>query len=174
MNLTREKRLSLGILIAVLIVNAVALWPELTIGRISRNDNVSHFTLLEGMVQAFEHGENPLDFWSPESSFGFSVFRTYQPLPHLIVALVYFALGKTVSLMTIFVWIRYLSAVLLPLSFYAGTRLMGLPHITAAAAALLSPLIAADDLGRLGVDYRSWLFIGVFPQTVAANLLPVT
>jgi hypothetical protein len=144
----------------------------LTVGRVSRNDNVSHFTLLEGMVQAAEQGENPLDFWSPETAFGFSIFRSYQPLAHGIVTLVYFALGKTVSLMTVFLCVRYLAIVLLPLSFFAMARLVGLPPLTAAAAALLSPLIAAVE--QVGLEYNSWLGFGLFPQMVATNLLLVS
>ncbi len=78
------------------------------------------------MVQAVERGENPLDCWSGEWSLGYPVLRTYQPLAHALVALVYFALGKSVGLMTVFVWVRFLSVVLLPLSFFLAARLMGL------------------------------------------------
>jgi hypothetical protein len=169
-----EKRLVLGLLLAVMLVQAVVVWPELTVGRITKNDNVSHFTLLEGMVQAVEQGENPLDFWSPEVAFGFAIFRGYQPLAHGIVVLIYFALGKTVSLMTVFVCVRFLAMVLLPLSFFAMARLIGLSPLTAAATALLSPLIAAVGQGGLGVEYRSWLTFGVFSQLVATNLLLVS
>ena len=174
MNPIQEKRLVLGLLLAVMLVQAVAIWPELTVGRITKNDNVSHFTLLEGMVQAVEQGENPLDFWSPEVAFGFAIFRGYQPLAHGIVVLIYFALGKTVSLMTVFVCVRFLAMVLLPLSFFAMARLLGLSPLTAAATALLSPLIAAVGQGGLGVEYRSWLTFGVFSQLVATNLLLVS
>ena len=167
-----EKRLALGILLALILVNAIALWPELTVGRVTRNDNVSHFTLLEGMVQAAGQGGNPLDFWSPETAFGFSIFRTYQPLAHGMVALAYFALGKTVSLMTLFVWARYLAILAIPLSFFAMARLIGLSWLTAGAAALLAPLITAVE--QIGVDYRAWLGYGLFPQMVAANLLLVS
>lgn len=174
MDPTQEKRLALCVLLAVMLVNAVVVWPELTVGRVGKNDNVSHFTLLEGMVQAAEQGENPLDFWSPEIAFGFSIFRGYQPLADGLVALVYFALGKTVSLIALFVWARYLAILLVPLSFFAMVRLIGLPPLTAAAAALLSPLIAAVGQGALGLEYRSWLTFGVFPQLVATNLLLVS
>src|ERR1035441_10798095 len=94
-------------------MSAAGLWPELSISRVDLNDNVFHFTLVERMVQAVEHGENPLDCWSPEWSLGYPVLRTYQPLAHTLVVLVYFALGKSVGLMTVFVWIRFLAVVLL-------------------------------------------------------------
>jgi hypothetical protein len=48
--------------------------------------------------------------------------------------LVYFMLGKTVSLVTVFGWMRYLWVVLLPAGFFAAARLLELPPLTAAAS----------------------------------------
>ena len=131
---SREEWSARVLLLAVLIVNAAGLWPELSVSRVDLNDNVSHFAMVERIVQAVERGENPLDCWSPEWSFGFPMVRVYQTLPHGIAALAYFALGKTVPLMTVFVWLRFLSVVLLPLSFFAAARLLELGPKTAAAA----------------------------------------
>src|ERR1700730_12214923 len=114
----RENLLALVLLLTVLVVNAAGLWPELSISRVDLNDNIFHFTLVERMVQAVERGENPLDCWSPEWSLGYPVLRTYQPLSHALVALTYFALGKSVALMTVFVYVRFLTVALLPLSFF--------------------------------------------------------
>jgi hypothetical protein len=171
MKLTREDSLALLLLLAVLLVNAVGLWPELSISRVDLNDNVYHFTLIERIVQAIDRGENPLDCWSPEWTMGYPVLRIYQPLAHLLVVLVYFALGKTVALMTVFVWVRFLSQVLLPLSFFAAARLMGLPRLTAAAAAMLAPLVSTNFL--YGIEYGSytWAGSGLFPQAVASHFL---
>ena len=121
---TGERRFAWALLCVVLVVNAIALSAELRVGRITGNDNVSHLALVKGMARAVENGENPLDFWSPEVSFGSAPIRTYQPLAHALVVLVYFALGKTVSLLTVFVWIRYLSIVLLPGAFFAAALLL--------------------------------------------------
>src|ERR1039457_5717685 len=154
MKLSRENLLALVLLLTVLGMSAAGLWPELSISRVDLNDNVFHFTLVERMVQAVEHGVNPLDCWSPEWSLGSPVLRTYQPLAHTLVALVYFALGKSAALMTVFVWIRFLAVVLLPLSFFVSARLMGLAPLTAAAAAMLAPLISTNFL--YGVEYGSY------------------
>ncbi len=174
MKLTRQDLFALSLLCAVLALNAVALWPELSISRVDLNDNVFHFTLIERMVQAVERGEPPLDNWSPEWSLGYPVLRTYQPLAHGLVVLLYFAAAKSISLMTVFVWVRFLSVVLLPLSFFIWVRLMGLPSLTAAAAALLAPLISTNFL--YGVEYGSftWAGSGLFPQAVATHLLLIT
>ncbi len=171
---SREKLLALAILLAVLIVNAAGLWPEISISRIDLNDNVFHFTLVERMVQAIQNGENPLDCWSPEWTLGYPVLRTYQPLAHLLVALAYLALRKSAGLMTVFVWARFLSVALLPLSFFAAARLLGLPPLTAAAASILSPLISTNFL--YGVEYGSftWAGSGLFPQAIGTHFLLIT
>src|SRR5271156_4255981 len=141
MKLRREQLLPLSLLLLALTFNAVGLLPELTITRVDLNDNVLHFPLIEGMVDTISHGRNPVDWWAPEWSLGYPVLRTYQPLAHALVALVYFALFKSVSLMTVFVAVRYLSVALLPLTYFVTARLLSFSSLTAAAAALLAPLI---------------------------------
>jgi uncharacterized membrane protein len=171
---TRESLLAVTLLAAVLAVNAAGLWPELSVSRVDLNDNVFHFTLIERMVQAVERGESPLDGWSPEWSLGYPVLRTYQPLAHILVTSVYLALHKSVDLMTVFVWVRFLAVLLLPLSFFACVRLMGLPPLTAAAAAVLAPLVSTNFL--YGMEYGSfvWAGSGLFPQALASHLLLLT
>ena len=68
----------------MLLVNAAGHWPEPSISRVDLNDNVLHFTLVERIVQAVEHGENPLDCWSSEWSLGYPALRTCQPLRILL------------------------------------------------------------------------------------------
>jgi uncharacterized membrane protein len=168
---TRERLYAVVLLCLVVTVHSLALLPELSIARVDLNDNVFHYTLVERVVEAVQHGENPLDCWSPEWSFGFPVLRIYQPLAHLIVAGAWFALGKSVSLMTVFIWVRFLSLALLPVSFYAAARLLGLSRLTAAAAAMLAPLISTEFL--FGIEYGSytWAGTGLFPQAVSTHFL---
>jgi len=171
MKANREKLTALGILLAVLALNGWALRAELHTGGVDLNDNVAHFRLAADMAGVLARGGNPLDFWSPEWSLGFPQVRVYQPLAHLLVVLAYFALAKSVSLMTVFVWIRYLSVVLLPLSFFAMARWWQLPPLTAAAAACLAPLISTPQL--YGLEYESyvWAGFGLYPQAVATHCL---
>ncbi len=166
---SREELVSFTLLLAILVVNLLALSPELLISRVDLNDNVFHFTLVDSMVRAIERGSSGLDSWSPEWSFGYPVLRTYQPLAHGLVALVYFCLGKTVTLMTVFVWVRYLSVALLPLTFFVTARLMRFSPLEAAAAALLSPLISTNFL--YGIEYGSYLWAGsgLFTQAIATH-----
>jgi hypothetical protein len=171
MRWNRETTLSTCLLLLVLAANAAALWPELTIGRVNLNDSVLHYPLIERVVQAVQHGENPLDCWSAEWALGFPVLRVYQPLAHLLVAGSWFALGKTVPLLTLFTVERFLCLMLLPLSFFAAARLIGLPRLTASAAAVLAPLVSTNAL--YGVEYGSftWAGSGLFPQAVATHFL---
>jgi hypothetical protein len=166
-----ERKLALFFLACVLVANATALSAELSVGAVTGTDNISHWALLQSMVKAVETGGNPLDFWSPEGSFGETPMRTYQPLAHALVALVYFALGKAVPLMTVFLWVRYLSVVLLPLGFYAAASMLELPPFTAVASAALAPLISTNAL--YGLDYSSYVASGrgLFPQSVATILM---
>ncbi|HTP32683.1 MAG TPA: hypothetical protein VMJ75_10945 [Candidatus Acidoferrales bacterium] len=166
-----ETRVSLAILFAVVLAQAIILAPELTTASYRNSDNVSHYALIHGMVDAVEHGDNPLDFWSAETSLGVPLARLYQPLSHLLVAGTYFLLGKTVSLWTVFTWAKYLSMVLLPVPFFFAAIWLDLPPLTAAAAALLMPLIAGPGPGQLGMDLRSWIGFGLFPQAVGAGFL---
>ena len=167
----RESTFAVAVLCLVLAVNGAAMWPELSISRVDLNDNVFHFTLTERVVQAVERGQNPLEQWSPEWSLGYPVLRTYQPLAHILVAAVYFALGKAISLGTVFVWMRFLSVVLLPLSFFYAARRLTLSPLAAAAAAMLAPLVSTNFL--YGMEYGSftWAGSGLFPQAIATHPL---
>ncbi|MBI2821499.1 MAG: hypothetical protein HYX74_04690 [Acidobacteria bacterium] len=159
------------VVLAVVGLNAAGLAPELSIGRANLNDSVFHYAMIDRVVQAIQRGENPLDFWVSEWALGYPVPRTYQPLGHLSLALLYLALGKTVSLITLFCWASYLLVVLLPLTVYASGRLLALRPSSAAAAALLAPLVATN--GLYGIEYGSYLWrgSGLYTQSLAVHLL---
>lgn len=155
----------------VVLVNAAALLSELSISRFDLNDSVFHYTMADRMVQAFERGENPIDCWVSEWTLGYPVSRTYQPLGHLLLAALYVLLGKTVTLMTLFVWVRYLAVALFPLTVYFAGRQFSLSPTAAAGAALISPLISTN--GLFGLEYGSyvWRGSGLFTQAIAVHFL---
>ncbi|HJZ99571.1 MAG TPA: hypothetical protein VKE70_23835 [Candidatus Solibacter sp.] len=169
MLLDTGKRFSLILVCALIALNAFVLWPELSINHVDLNDNVSHVTFIEDMAHAVDTGANPFDFWMPECVMGFPVFRTYQPLGHAMVVAAYFITGKSIPLIVLFSWARFLSMVLLPLAFFVFARLIELPWLECAAVALISPLIAAADRGLFGLEYRSytWYGYGMFPQSLS-------
>ncbi|HLK62042.1 MAG TPA: hypothetical protein VKU19_01285 [Bryobacteraceae bacterium] len=166
-----ERRVAWFVLAAILLLNGLMLSPELVISRVDLNDNVFHFTLIERMADALSHGENPLDCWSGEWSLGYPVLRTYQPLAHLMVLGGWLASGKSVSLMTVFVWARFLSLVLLPFSFFMAARFLGLRPIACAAAAVLTPMVSTNFLYGLEYGSFTWAGSGLFPQSVAVHFL---
>jgi hypothetical protein len=156
-------------LLLICAVNAACLWPELT-PTPDLNDNVLHVTLINGIANALEHGQNPFDFWSPEIGLGQPIVKLYQPGAHAIVVALYVGLFKLVPLMTVFMWVRFLSLALIPLTFYATANLLDLPRPAQLAAAMLAPLVSGDSFG---IDYGSyvWAGIGLFPQAVATHFL---
>jgi uncharacterized membrane protein len=167
----RRANLPFLLVAVVIVLNAWALAAELSNGRFDLNDSIFHYTMADRMVQAVERGENPLDSWVSEWTFGYPVSRTYQPLGHLIVAAVHLISAKTISVFTVFVWFRYLLIVLLPLTVYVSGRWLQLDSRTAAAAAMLSPLISTN--GLFGIEYGSYLWRGngLFTQAVAMHLM---
>src|SRR5215469_740707 len=170
MDVLREKRNAFLALAAILLVHAFALRGEFSASRLDHNDSLDHFTFVQGMVRAMEHGGNPLD-WPMDGPFGFPIVRDYQPLSHLLVALIYFALVKTVPLITVFAAVRYLAMVLLPLTFYAAARWLEMPRGARLAAAALAPLIATNGLYGIEYESYSWLGYGLFAQAIAVHLL---
>ena len=121
MRMSREPLIATLLLAVTMIFTGYYLLPELTIGRYDLNDNVAHVTIVERMATTLSAGGSPMDFWVPEFTFGYPVARTYQLMPYGLVVGLYFLMGKTVSLLTVFLWVKYLAIVLLPVSFsYAG------------------------------------------------------
>jgi hypothetical protein len=158
-------------LLVVVGINALALSGELGAGRFAPNDSVLHYTLTDSVVQSIERGQSPLDFWASEWSLGYAVPRTYQMLGHVAIAFLYFMLGKSVSILTLFTWVRFLAIALLPVSVYVSARRLMLSATAGLAAAALSPLISTNNL--YGLEYGSFLWRGngLFTQAIAMHLL---
>ncbi len=152
--------------IAVLL-NAIVLWPEVRIERAPLNDLTFHRAAAERCGQAIHRGEPFMDPWVSEWSLGFPLWRTYQPLPHLVAA-GWMTLGGSFALL------HYLLMVLVPVSTYIGARLFGLSSIASGIAALL--IFAPAESGqfsRYGLSYGAsvWRGSGLFPQLFAFLLL---
>src|SRR5205814_9336556 len=70
----------------IVAANAYSLGHELAGGRFELNDSVFHYTLADRTVQAIKTGENPMDYWVSEWTFGYSVPRTYPMHSHVALA----------------------------------------------------------------------------------------
>ncbi len=170
MKASGERWAARAIVTLVVIGNAVALAPELELGRVDLNDAVFHFTILDRLVQRIAAFAPALEFWMPEWSFGYPVLRGYQPLGHWLAASLHFATFRQFPLDALFAFLRWALLALFPLSAYVACRWLPMPRMTAAAVALLAPLAASPNL--YGLEYGSyvWRGNGLYTQLVAMHL----
>jgi 6-pyruvoyl-tetrahydropterin synthase related domain len=152
----------------------VLLFPELRIARLPVNDGVFHLAASERLADAFARREPFLDPWVSEWSLGYPVWRSYQPLPHVVGALALRLAEGHVSHAASFAALQYLLLVLLPASIYGGARLMGAPPIAAGLASILSLAPSAEGgLDRWGLGYGAtvWRGSGLYTQLFALHCL---
>jgi hypothetical protein len=105
---------------------------------------------------------------------GISAVALYQPLPHLLAAALIGILHRWVSPPSAFAGLYYVLLVLLPLSVYVGTRLLGFNPIAAGLASIL--ILAPSEFGdfsRYGLSYNAyvWRGSGLFTELVALEVM---
>ena len=146
------------------------LFHETRIGQVDLNDSVFHLALAERAVAA----DNPLDFWVPEWTFGYAVLRTYQPLGTLFLAGLYLLLGKSVPMVVLFAWVKFMLLVAFPITVFFSARMLGLTDGAAAAAAAIAPWVSTN--GLYGIEYGSYLWrgSGLYSQLLASHLFLLT
>src|SRR5688572_2452293 len=170
----RSEAPGLFFLAAALLWNSLLLAPELRLGTIPLNDLVFHRAAAARLGEAFLRAEPFLDPWVSEWSLGYPVWRSYQPLPHLLAAFILRLSAPLASTDAAFAALYYALLTLLPLSVYSGARLLGLRPAAAGLAACLVLLPAADgELGRYGLGYgaTTWRGSGLYTQLFALHLL---
>lgn len=172
-----DRTLPALLVVAACLFNAFAYLTELRDAAPDVNDDVFHFGLITRMNAAWDAGGNPLDTWIADWGQGFPVLRYYQHMPHFLVVLAYRALGGTIPLHAVFDGMTWLLLMLMPLTFYAGSRRLGAAPMTAACVALCVPLLAVDATQRhfLGFQAQSFLWSGggMFTQLAAIVLFPL-
>jgi hypothetical protein len=154
------------VLVAVAVLaNALALAPEIDIGRVDLHDGVFHFTIIDRLARA-----PALEPWMPEWGFGYPVLRLYQPLAHWLAVAAHHATFHAFPLDALFSFLRWLLLAIFPLTAYAACRLIPMRAMTAAAVAILSPLVASPNL--FGLEYGSyvWRGNGLYTQLVAMHV----
>lgn len=154
--------------------NAKALLPELSLPVPSLNDDAVHYLFVQRASEAFTHGENLVDHWTPELELGFPQFFYYQHLPHLTVVLLHRLLLKRVELFTVFNLVRYLLLLGFPLTVYWSMRRLGFSVVAGAAAAAAATLLSSNH--RYGFEYDSyiWRGYGMYTQLWAMHLSFIT
>jgi hypothetical protein len=141
----------------------------------SGNDSEIHRNMLQWAVHRIENGHLPFDGWFPDFGMGFPQFHQYQSLPQIVSApfASLFGIDRT------YFWTLYLLLALWPICIYAAMRLFGFSRWTAAAAALVSPLVAAagaSGLTNYGYEFGSyiWRGHGLWAQLWGMWLLPLS
>lgn len=170
-SLDRWKAAALGMLVlAPILFNAIALFPEISLPAPSLNDDAVHYLLIQRASEALARGENVFDHWVPELELGFPVFFYYQHLPHLTIVALHRLLFQKVDLLTLFNIVRYLLLVGFPLTVYASMRRMGFSYVAAAAGAAGASLLSSNH--RYGFEYDSyvWRGLGMYTQLWAMHL----
>lgn len=117
------------------------------------NDASIHESMVGWAADRIRDGHLPFDGWYPHLALGASRFHHYQSLPHIVTGLASIPFGPST-----FRWSLYLLLASWPISVYLGGRLMGLGRWTAAAAAVMSPLLVSAP--GLGYEWGSYLWRG--------------
>jgi hypothetical protein len=172
-NRTRELP-GLALLACAVLFGLILLAPELRIGRHPLNDNVLHLAAAERLGASLAAGEPFLDPWVSEWSLGYPVWRSYQPLPHLLAAAVLGISGAAGDHASAFAALHYLLLALLPASVYSGARMLGLTPVAAGLASILVLMPSSlGEYGRYGIGYgaTAWRGSGLFTQVVGLHFL---
>jgi hypothetical protein len=152
---------SLALVCLPVLFNLFCLYPEISISHWSLNDDVLHFAASHRMSQALTSGENPVDSWLGACCMGYPFWRYYQPVPHLVTAVAFRVTGPWLEPRSVFLLINYLLLSFFPLSLYALARSLGLGRLASGAAAALSVLPSgAEEFGRFGISYGSYVWRG--------------
>jgi hypothetical protein len=157
----RLRIVSIALVCLPILFNLFCLYPELSISRWSLNDDVLHFAAAHRMSQALTSGENPVDAWLGVCCMGYPFWRYYQPVPHLVTAVAFRLTAPWLKPRFVFPLINYLLLSFFPLSLYALARGLGLGRVASGAAAALSVLPSgAEEFGRFGISYGSYVWRG--------------
>ncbi len=133
------------------------------------NDSSVHEQMVRFAAARLSSGHLPQTSWFPYLGLGSPQFLHYQSLPATLTGLV----GTVVGPNRAFVWSIYLLVSLWPVSVYLGARAFRLNRCSAAAAAVLAPLVVS----AVGVGYETrayiWIGFGVWTQLWAMWTLPL-
>ncbi len=171
-----DRWIGLALLAVVTLFNVYYLAPERRIERVPLNDVVFHLAASERLQTSFARSEPFLDPWVSEWSLGYPVWRSYQPIPHVVAAVALTVFGRVSDPAAIFATLYYVLLVTFPLSVYAGARLFGLSSAAAGLASLLALGSSATDLlGSYGLGFGSitWRGSGLYTQLFALHLLVI-
>ena len=142
------------------------------------NDNAFHYALIDDAKnvwkEVFSGKLSPaylLDSWNERWAEGFSLSYYYSHLPEAVISLLSFIIP--ISTFKLFVVIRTILLILLPISFFLGTRILGFSPGFGLIFAFFSQAIFTDGLYGLDSPSFLWRGWGLFSQLLAVTILPI-
>ena len=142
------------------------------------NDNTFHYALIDDAKQVwkevFKGKLSPvylLDSWNERWAEGFSLSYYYSHLPEAAISLLSFIIP--ISTFKLFVIIRTILLILLPISFFLGARILGYSPGFGLIFAFFSQAIFTDGLYGLDSPSFLWRGWGLFSQLLAVAVLPI-
>lgn len=137
-------------------------------GFISGWDYASHYVYTVRLSEMFAMGN--FRFWLPDFSMGQALYCYYQPLPHILTAILYklfFFLQPLIVLKAI----TFILLLILPINIYIGLRWMGLTKLPCVISACLVVLIGSN-IG-FGLEITSVFKWGFYTQLWGFVLMPI-
>jgi len=153
---------------AVSIVIVVALIPMLSGGVPYGTDAASHITLIGTLTDRLQTGTG---WWEHAYNGGFPLGLYYQPLPHVLTALLAWALGGPEEATMAFNLMVIAALAAQPWAIFVGARRAGADASTAAAAACIAPMVISGF--EFGVGPATALQWGLFTQAWGHVALPL-
>ena len=174
---TIKKYLPHGLLIVLILFNLYLYRSEFKVLS-DPNDNTFHFALIDDAnniwKEVFSGKLSPLyllDSWNERWAEGFSLSLYYSHLPEAAISLLSFIIP--ISTFKLFVIIRTLLLILLPISFFLGARILGFSSGFGLIFAFFSQAIFTDGLYGLDSPSFLWRGWGLFTQLQAVFFLPL-
>ena len=133
------------------------------------NDASVHLSMVRWALDRIRDGHLPFDGWYPYLGLGSSLFHHYQSLPHTLTAVLALGTGADWA----FSIMLYVLLATWPISVYFGARLLGWERWVAAAAALVSPLLASTPGYGYELGSYAWRGYGMWSQLWAMWLMPL-
>jgi hypothetical protein len=133
------------------------------------NDSSVHLSMVRWALDRIRDGHVPFDGWYPYLGLGSSLFHHYQSLPHNLTAVLALGIGADWA----FSIMLYVLLATWPISVYLGARLLGWERWVAAAAALVSSLLASTPGYGYELGSYAWRGWGLWSQLWAMWLMPL-
>jgi hypothetical protein len=173
----QQKYIIYGLLAILILFNVYLYRNELTVTS-DPNDNNFHYALIDESKiiwkNIFSGKTSPfsiIDSWNERWAEGYPLSLYYSHLPQAVFSLISFVVP--IPTFNFFVFLRTFLLVLLPVTFFIGTQIMGFSLPTALITAFFAQSVFTD--GLYGIDATSYLWRGwgLTAQLLAVFFLPL-